>query len=170
MNRDELGRVEPESRAMTTPELLSRLDQARARGTGKWAARCPAHADNSPSLSITEGERGILVKCWAGCTLDEITAALGIRVADLFADALDTDPRRRREAAQERDRRRDARERHVEQQGTLIDVLREADGFVRSRQGLDVSAWSHDRLNDDLNAVADAYHLLEREDCHGCSR
>jgi hypothetical protein len=72
---------------MTTLELLSRLDGVRPRGTGKWSARCIAHQDNNPSLSISEGERGLLVKCWAGCTLNEITAALGIEIKDLFFDA-----------------------------------------------------------------------------------
>jgi hypothetical protein len=79
---------------MTATDLLSRLDGVRARGTGRYAARCPAHADKSPSLAITEGERGLLVKCWAGCTLDEITAALGIRVRDLFFN--DPSPHRHR--------------------------------------------------------------------------
>ena len=71
---------------MTATDLLSRLDSVLSRGTGRYSARCPAHADRSPSLAIKEGDRGLLVKCWAGCTLDEITAALGIQVGDLFFD------------------------------------------------------------------------------------
>ena len=75
---------------MTTPELISLLDGVRSRGTGKWSARCPSHPDKNPSLSIAEGERGLLVKCWGGCTLDEITAALGIEIKDLFFDTATT--------------------------------------------------------------------------------
>jgi hypothetical protein len=75
---------------MTTPELISLLDGVRSRGTGKWSARCPSHPDQNPSLSISEGERGLLVKCWGGCTLDEITAALGIEIKDLFFDTKTT--------------------------------------------------------------------------------
>lgn len=71
---------------MNATELLCRLDGVRSRGPGQYSALCPAHADKSPSLAIKEGERGILVKCWAGCTLDEITAAIGVRVRDLFFD------------------------------------------------------------------------------------
>lgn len=70
---------------MTVEELLPRLDAVRRSSRG-YEARCPAHEDKSPSLAIKEGERGLLVKCWAGCTLDEVTAALGICVADLFFD------------------------------------------------------------------------------------
>ena len=29
--------------------------------------RCPAHADGTPSLSIRQGDRGLLVTCFAGC-------------------------------------------------------------------------------------------------------
>lgn len=72
---------------MTIDALLSLLDCVRPRGTGKWVARCIAHPDNTPSLSVSEGERGLLLNCWAGCTLDEITAALGIEIKDLFFDA-----------------------------------------------------------------------------------
>lgn len=72
---------------MTAPELLLRLDGVRSRGTRKWSARCPSHQDKNPSLSISEGERGLLVKCWGGCTLDETTAALGIEIKHLFFDA-----------------------------------------------------------------------------------
>jgi hypothetical protein len=72
---------------VTAPQLLSRLDGVRSRGTGKWVARCIAHQDNNPSLSVSEGERGLLLKCWAGCALDDITAALGIEIKDLFFDA-----------------------------------------------------------------------------------
>ena len=70
---------------MTVEDLLPRLEAVRRTSRG-YTARCPSHADKSPSLAIKEGERGLLVKCWAGCTLDEITAAIGIRVGDLFFD------------------------------------------------------------------------------------
>ena len=69
---------------MTVHELLSRLEGTRPRGQGRWSARCPAHDDQHPSLSIAEGERGVLVTCWAGCTLHDITAALGLEIKDLF--------------------------------------------------------------------------------------
>ena len=152
---------------MTVDEFLPRLDGVRQRGPGRYSSRCPAHQDKSPSLSLSEGERGILLKCWAGCSLTEICASLGIKQRDLFFDALDADPSRRREAAQYRERQRQNRERHREQQGTLIDALRAAGDFVQSRRGIEISAWSHDRLNDELNALADAYHLIESETLNG---
>ena len=151
---------------MMIDELLSRLDGVRQRGA-RWSAKCPAHADKNPSLSISKGERGILMKCWGGCSLKDICSARGIREADLFFDALDTNPRRRKAAAQERDRKRKALEHDAYQQGALIDALREADYFVRSRQGIAISGWSPEKLNDELNALADAHHLLESEGSYG---
>ena len=71
---------------MTREALLSRLDDVRPRGS-RYVARCPAHADRSPSLQVTDGDTGLLLKCWAGCTIVDICAALGLTQSDLFYDA-----------------------------------------------------------------------------------
>jgi hypothetical protein len=68
-----------------TARALAALLQARRTGPGKWQARCPAHQDDSPSLSLREGTDGrVLVHCFAGCALDSILAALNLRRSDLF--------------------------------------------------------------------------------------
>lgn len=60
--------------------LLSQLsNQSRnLMKSGKgWTAMCPAHDDNRNSLSISEGDTvPFVLKCHAGCTFDEILAAL----------------------------------------------------------------------------------------------
>ncbi len=50
------------------------------------AARCPAHEDRAPSLSVREAEQfpGALVRCHAGCRTEDVLAALGLTTADLF--------------------------------------------------------------------------------------
>lgn len=56
---------------------------ARVSSTG-WQARCPAHDDHVPSLSLREGRnRRALLHCHAGCTLDQVLSALGLDRADL---------------------------------------------------------------------------------------
>ena len=49
---------------------------------------CPgtAHAngDRTPSLHVTRGDDGILLKCFAGCDNDEITRLLGLSLRDLY--------------------------------------------------------------------------------------
>src|SRR5436309_7689188 len=62
----------------------------RLRGVTKngrqWRAFCPAHDDHEPSLSVTVGDDDcVLVKCFAGCTLDVIVEVVGLTVADLFS-------------------------------------------------------------------------------------
>jgi hypothetical protein len=99
--------------------------------------------------------------------VQEICDSLGLQQNDLFFNALDPDPHKRRAAARKRENEQQVRERHADQQGALIDALRQADYFVRSRIELDISTWTDDRLNDELNGLADAYALLEKENLDG---
>jgi len=69
-----------------TAAAFADLVQAQRTGAGRWKARCPAHADRSPSLSIRAGDDGrVLVLCRAGCALESILAALKLAKRDLFA-------------------------------------------------------------------------------------
>ena len=69
---------------MNIADLVQRLD-AKQNGDG-WVAKCPAHDDRIPSLSINEGSDGrILLHCHADCDTDAILAALGLTRRDLFA-------------------------------------------------------------------------------------
>lgn len=60
---------------MSAQELASALD---AKKTSKgWQAKCPAHDDKNPSLSISEGQNGkILFYCHAGCGQEGVISAL----------------------------------------------------------------------------------------------
>jgi hypothetical protein len=65
-------------------QLLGKLKGVKESGKG-WIARCPAHEDGNASLSISEGDDGrVLLKCFAGCSTDDIVAAVGLKMADLF--------------------------------------------------------------------------------------
>jgi hypothetical protein len=69
---------------MTASEVAQMLNAKRVK-KGEWIAKCPSHEDHHPSLSIKEGTRGVLLYCQsAHCTLKEITAAMGIKISDLF--------------------------------------------------------------------------------------
>lgn len=73
---------------MSTPlaRFLARLDGVKRRGSG-WVARCPAHEDRSPSLSVAEGSDGqVLACCFTGCAIEAITAAVNISVRDLYPE------------------------------------------------------------------------------------
>ena len=53
---------------------------------------CPAHADNSPSLTITDGGDKLLYKCHAGCSQDKIIQALQAKDLHRVPDTPDRDP------------------------------------------------------------------------------
>jgi len=80
--------TEPRARvdaAMTAADIVARLAGVRERGPGRWMARCPAHDDRSPSLSIRELDDGtILLHDFAGCNALTICRAIGIEFRDLF--------------------------------------------------------------------------------------
>jgi len=79
---------------MKAEEISDRL-HARPSGAG-FIARCPSHADRSPSLSIREGQAGrALVHCFAGCTVESICDALRIKVSDLFSAPRTAEPKSR---------------------------------------------------------------------------
>ncbi len=66
--------------------ILSGLDKVRTRGDSSWMACCPAHTDKNPSLSIKETQDGdVLLHCFAGCGVDDVLAALGLEMSDLFS-------------------------------------------------------------------------------------
>ncbi|MFH1742170.1 MAG: DUF3987 domain-containing protein [bacterium] len=69
--------------------LQTIIDKSGARKNGSgWLGRCPSHNDRTPSLSIGTGDDGrILLKCFAGCSIENITTSLGISMRDLFPDS-----------------------------------------------------------------------------------
>jgi hypothetical protein len=79
---------------VTSHELLGRLTAVRSTAAG-WVARCPAHEDHRPSLSIAQRDGRILVKCHAGCLTESIVQALGLNLADLFVEPLHRDGQQR---------------------------------------------------------------------------
>lgn len=71
---------------MLLNNFLNHLDKVTQRGD-QYTALCPGHDDKKPSLAITEREGKILVKCWSGCTTEDITDALGLEIKDLFSES-----------------------------------------------------------------------------------
>jgi putative DNA primase/helicase len=65
--------------------VLARLHGVKAAGFGRWMACCPVHGDRQQSLSIAVGDkRPVIFKCHAGCTYENIVAALGLEARDLY--------------------------------------------------------------------------------------
>ena len=49
---------------------------------GSW--RCPGHEDHNPSLAISNGNKGVVLHCHAGCEVSSVLAAIGLDMSDLF--------------------------------------------------------------------------------------
>lgn len=58
-------------------EILAQLKGVKRVGEN-YLAICPAHNDRVPSLSITEKEGKLLMKCFAGCSFEDIMAKLKV--------------------------------------------------------------------------------------------
>lgn len=66
-------------------EVASRLKGVIKRSNGGILAFCPSHEDDNRSLAVSIGRTGnVLVHCFAGCDIHEITNAIGLNQSDLF--------------------------------------------------------------------------------------
>ncbi|HUX68643.1 MAG TPA: hypothetical protein VMV31_14240 [Terriglobales bacterium] len=111
---------------MTTGDVANHLG-ARQTGPGRWTAKCPAHDDHNPSLSIAEGGGGrTLVRCWAGCRTADVLAAAGLTWAHILGGAPGTPADRARLRA-ERELRQAAEAAQRQHQRAKVDLLRDSD-------------------------------------------
>ncbi len=84
---------------MSADTLLSQLAGVKRTGINRWLACCPAHPDRHPSLNVRELDDGrVLVKCFAGCSVEEVLDAVGLEFDALFPERAIGDhmPRERR--------------------------------------------------------------------------
>lgn len=99
-------------------EAIADLLHARRTSAGRWQAKCPAHDDRWPSLSIRDWQDGrVLVHCFAGCSPDSILRALRLTWPDVNGKPLS--PEQRRQAAAQR-AQREASERARRQAHTRV--------------------------------------------------
>jgi hypothetical protein len=131
---------------------------ARRTGAGRWTAKCPAHDDSSPSLSIASGRDGrVLLRCWAGCSLDAILKASDLTIKNLFPQGPQLTAAQIKAATAERGRQEEAKQAQRETERRLADRYRKLDRLVdelggklaRAPEGTDVDALStvfHDAL------------------------
>jgi hypothetical protein len=138
-----------------TAETFAGLLRGRRTGRGRWQARCPAHRDDNPSLSIAEGRDGrILVLCRAGCTTEAVVTAMGLSMRDLFTGP--SSPAKAKQSAAERARRDTVLKAQRHTSRLACDRVRKLTAIV------DVLGDRLVRLSDDepqANAVARLFHV-----------
>lgn len=67
-------------------DALDDRDRGPRQSGGSWLARCPAHDDRKPSLSVRQVEGHALIFCQAGCAAAEVMTALDLTLRDLYDD------------------------------------------------------------------------------------
>lgn len=67
-------------------DFLSLLSKVKETKPNQYVACCPAHNDKNPSLSIKFDNGKILLKCFAGCSVDDILNSLRLEKPDLYYD------------------------------------------------------------------------------------
>jgi hypothetical protein len=73
---------------MSAQILITRLTGVRNTGPDRWVAKCPAHEDRSPSLSITDREGRVLLHCFGGCETEAVLGAVGLRFSDIMPERI----------------------------------------------------------------------------------
>jgi len=76
---------------MTAAAILGRLEGVQGRSP-QWRAICPSHPSRhrSRTLAVAEKSDGrVLVRCHAGCSIDEVLGALGLEIDALYPPRTD---------------------------------------------------------------------------------
>lgn len=69
---------------MEFKEFISNFDSVRLIGEGKYQCKCPCHADQKASLTVTDAADRILLHCHAGCKTEDIVRCVDLSICDLF--------------------------------------------------------------------------------------
>ena len=77
-------------------DLLRHFDGVKRCSEGQYMARCPCHDDKKQSLSIGRRQKGVVLKCQAGCDTRDIIARVGLKPRDLFYDSQEKPKEKRR--------------------------------------------------------------------------
>lgn len=80
---------------MELQEILRHFDGVKRSGEGQYMARYPCHDDRKQSLSIGLGQKGVVLKCQAGCDTHDILRRVGLTPRELFYEG--QQPQRRPE-------------------------------------------------------------------------
>lgn len=103
---------------------------------GSGMARCPAHDDTNPSLSVTQKNGRVLFYCHAGCSQRQVASALaslGLRVGQVRSSREDQPPTENEEV-RERDTRTALEIWHASKPGAGM-----LEGYVHHGRGLEIS-------------------------------
>ena len=133
---------------MNADVLLARLESVRPAGDGRWYARCPAHDDKSPSLSIRDTGEKVLIHCFTGCDPEDVLHAVGLEWKDIYPDRWECAQKRPNEAARKAAKRIEASLDPLEVERLILAI-----GAADLRAGKELSIEDRARLQVALERV-----------------
>jgi len=137
------------------------IDATRAKrcGADRWLGHCLSHGSRkNRDLSIRRTDDRILLYDFAGCSLHEICAALGLHQRDLFLDA--SFPRSSRPILEPK--RPDRVVLAFQFDVHALDLRLRAERIREAGEKLNASTMTDDELEQALTYVAQAYADIER--------
>jgi hypothetical protein len=134
---------------------------AKPTGPDRLMGHCPAHGSRvRRDLSIAlRGDR-ILIHCFAGCPVEEVMAALGLSMRNLFVN--ECIPRGARLAATPKPLRLDFRQLAFQFEMAAFDRRARAARVLEAAGKLNIDGLTDQELDRAVNAVATAYEDLSR--------
>lgn len=82
--------VQPERQVVTAEQVAMMCRNVKPYKDG-WKVSCPnpshgsGKGDNTPSMIVKPGDKGVVIHCFGGCDINQITKALGLPVGSLFS-------------------------------------------------------------------------------------
>lgn len=146
---------------MNIDNFLTCFDQPRKVGRN-WLVRCAAHKDRTPSLSIAEGDDGrILLRCFSGCSSEDIVEQMGLSLSDLFPEAMP--PRQKSEYLKQKEAKQEITQEIHDLNRSMDALFRKSEATIRAATGIDISGWSEGELDRAMDILGDAYAVVSRE-------
>ena len=71
---------------LTLQDLSGRFDGVKWRGRDSFQCLCPAHIDKQASLTVSAGDKGLVLYCHSGCRTEDILGKIGLRYQDIMPE------------------------------------------------------------------------------------
>lgn len=83
MTLDEMTQALNERAKAKAEEVVKRFENVKQTAERRYTAKCPCHQDQYNSLHIEAKWGRVMLYCHAGCSMDAIMAAVGLKAEDL---------------------------------------------------------------------------------------
>jgi len=155
------------ARIRSLDDFLALLEGVESVRDGQHLALCPGHHDTKPSLSVKQVDDRILVKCFAGCELNDILKPLNLEPQGLFLNSRQT---------KLQGREIEAIYRYTDANGKLFEVVRTKPkgfyqrrpdgkgGYITNLKGITHTLYHQDKLKQAIDSDTPIYFVEGEKD------